>query len=364
MLENYLQAWLPIMTKWNERVLFIDAFAGPGEYKCGERGSPVIALQAFINHNARMRMQKDIHFLFIEKKRERYDHLVRVLEEFKNDLPRNCKYSVVNSTFDVTLTSELDRIERQRKHRPPSFVMIDPFGVSETPMWTIGRILGNPKSEVFISFMYEWINRFKDHPSFAQHLDELFGCSEWRNGIDFPKEVDKKAFLHGLYKSQLKKNGAQYVVSFELYEGKRHVYTIFFGTNDLTGCDKMKQAIWKIAPFGDYKFKSGILNQYTLGESGVDFSLFENSLLERFAGQGWQKIESVEDFVKSDATHFHSGHLKRKTLRPMESAGKVEVKEGTRKQAGGYPQGTLLRFGKNLAEGRSTVKQMPLFPSP
>ena len=98
-LENYMQAWLPIMTKWNERVLFIDAFAGPGEYERGERGSPVIALQAFINHNARMGMRKDIHFLFIEKKKERYDHLGRVLEDFKSELPRNCKYSVINSTL-------------------------------------------------------------------------------------------------------------------------------------------------------------------------------------------------------------------------------------------------------------------------
>ena len=62
------------------------------------------------------------------------------------------------------------------------FVMIDPFGVSETPMTTIGRILQNPKSEVFISFMYEWINRFKDHPNFAKHLDDLFGCPDWRQG--------------------------------------------------------------------------------------------------------------------------------------------------------------------------------------
>ena len=31
-LQYYMQAWLPIMTTWNGRVLFIDAFAGPGEY--------------------------------------------------------------------------------------------------------------------------------------------------------------------------------------------------------------------------------------------------------------------------------------------------------------------------------------------
>ena len=66
-LENYLQAWLPIMTKWNERVLFIDAFAGPGEYERGERGSPVIALQALIEHRALKQMRNEIVFLFIEK---------------------------------------------------------------------------------------------------------------------------------------------------------------------------------------------------------------------------------------------------------------------------------------------------------
>lgn len=32
-LRHYLNAWLPIMLRSNERVLYIDAFAGPGEYQ-------------------------------------------------------------------------------------------------------------------------------------------------------------------------------------------------------------------------------------------------------------------------------------------------------------------------------------------
>lgn len=39
-LRRYFEAWLPIMVKWNNRVLFIDGFAGPGEYSKGEDGSP------------------------------------------------------------------------------------------------------------------------------------------------------------------------------------------------------------------------------------------------------------------------------------------------------------------------------------
>src|SRR5437868_3544213 len=45
-LRAYLDAWLPIMARWNGRILFIDGFAGPGEYSTGEDGSPIIALKA------------------------------------------------------------------------------------------------------------------------------------------------------------------------------------------------------------------------------------------------------------------------------------------------------------------------------
>ena len=363
-LENYMQAWLPIMTKWNERVLFIDAFAGPGEYTKGEPGSPVIALRALIDHNFRPRMQNQIIFQFIEMNRKRSDHLKGVLAKLERDLPQNCRYSVVNSTFDETLTNALNQSDRQQRgHLPPAFVMIDPFGVSGVPMKTIGRILRNPKSEVFISFMYRDINRLREHPNFEKHLDELFGCPEWRRGFCIEDGANRKRFFYDLYSDQLKKNDAVQVLYFELYKGQRLIYAIFFATKSLDGCDKMKQAIWKIDPLGGFKFKSGLLNQLTLGEEAVDFGLLERSLMDRFFDKGWQKIEILEDFIKSDATPFHSSHLRRKALVPMEAAGKIEVKQGTRKQRGGYPQGTELRFVKNLDEERPTVKQMPLFGS-
>ena len=211
-------------------------------------------------------------------------------------------------------------------------------------MTTIGRILQNPKSEVFISFMYEWINRFKDHPNFEKHLDELFGCPEWREGIDMADGEERKEFFYRLYREQLKEYGARYVVSFELYEGEQLVYAIFFATKNLEGCDKMKKAIWSIAPFGNFKFKSGFLHQFTLGSSVIDFGPLKRALLDKFSGRGWQRIERVIDFVKSDETPFHSSHLKMKTLKPMEASGRVEVKEGTRKRPGTYPKGTILRF--------------------
>ena len=64
-LRRYWEAWLPIMTKYNQRVLYIDGFAGPGSYAGGEDGSPLIALKSARDHHARPK--SEVAFIFIEK---------------------------------------------------------------------------------------------------------------------------------------------------------------------------------------------------------------------------------------------------------------------------------------------------------
>ena len=348
-LRQYLDAWLPIMRQSNARVLFIDAFAGPGKYSGGEDGSPIIALRALIGHNAQGIMKGEINFLFIEKEPDRCDHLIRVVQEIEEQRPENCNISVRNSTFDDTLSEVLDQIDLQNAQLAPSFVMVDPFGVSGTPMSLLERILKNPKTELYVSFMYESINRFTAHENFEKPLDELFGCPDWRDGLNIEDPTLKKDFFYGLYKGQLKESGAKHVLQFELYEGNRLVYAIFFATQNVLGCDKMKQAIWKVAPFGDYRFRGSLTDQLTFGVNVVDFTLLEQALHKEFGTKGWIRIEDVQRFVMSDQTEFHSGHLKQKTLVPMENKGEVEVKEGTRKRLNSYPNGCLLRFIKPLA---------------
>ena len=227
-LKNYMDAWLPIMGRWNGRVLFIDAFAGPGEYSGGEAGSPIIALHALINHGARQRMTNEFFYLFIESDFQRSQHLRNLLSNMNHQIPSNCTYDVINSTFDETLTHELDRIEEQRSNLAPALVMFDPFGVSETPMTTIARILANPKAEVYISFMYSFINRFLENPAFEPHLDELFGSKRWREAIDIRDPESRKRFIYDLYRDQLKSSGANQVLHVEMYDGDRLVYAIFF----------------------------------------------------------------------------------------------------------------------------------------
>ena len=350
-----MEAWLPIMTSRNERVLFIDAFAGPGKYSDGEPGSPVVALNALIEHRAKAQIRSHISYYFIEKREDRSRHLEEVLGNLRGKLPPNCSYRVINSTFYRTLTNILDSADRQNARLPPVFVMIDPFGVSGTPMRVIGRIMKNSRSEVYVSFMSRDINRFSGHDYNEKHLDGLFGCPYWRQGIDMPDGKERIDFFYGLYERQLKANGARQVVRFDLYEGQQLVYAIFFGTKSLDGSDKMKQAIWKVDPFGTFNFRGSQLGQYTLGPSFANFDLLKEELLLKFGTQQWHKIEDVEDFVKSDATNFHSLHLKRMTLAPMEKDGKIDVERPPDRRRGSFASGTRIRFNE-------AVDSPPLHP--
>ena len=130
---------------------------------------------------------------------------------------------------------------------------------------------------------------------------------------------------------------------FDLYEGGRLVYAIFFGTQHDKGCDVMKRAIWKVVPFGDFAFRGSKDKQLLLGVDQPDYAPLMDILCNEFDGKGWVSITTVEQFMMCDRVEYHSGHT-RKALKPMEADGRLEVKDGTRKRKGTYPKGALLRF--------------------
>ena len=322
--------------------MFVDAFAGPGEYKNGELGSPVIALNALAEHSSQNMMTGQMDYVFIEERADRFVHLEDVIDRQRRtgSIPSICRIGMFNDKFAHVLPKLLASI---RSERTPTFVMIDPFGITGVGMELIRDLMDYPSTEVYVSFMYEFMNRFKGHPNFEPHLDDLFGCPDWRQGIDMPEGKARKSFFYGLYRKQLKLSGARHVLNFELYEGNQLKYALFFATQSDQGCDKMKQAMWKVAPLGGYSFRSDTLGQLSFESRVVDFNELERALIDEFGMNQPIKIESIEEFMCSDKVLFHSSHLKSR-LAGMEQALTLIVDQSPRKRRGGFPPGTLLHF--------------------
>lgn len=340
-LKSYLDAWLPIVLNTYKRALFVDGFAGPGGYKGGEHGSPIIALKALSEHAHHSIMNGQMDYVFVEEDAKRFRHLKRAIDSEGSSLPSFCNVTTFNKPYHTVFPDLIELLEADSA--VPAFVMIDPFGVSGVHMEQVAALMAYPSTEVYISFMYREINRFASEPEFTEHLDRLFGSPDWRDALDTEDPNARRISFHNTYECELRRAGAEHVLPFELFDGNRHIYTLFFATQNSQGCNKMKQAMWKVAPFGDFRFKGGMDRQFILGPDIFDNSPLKIDLLSKFGTDKFVKVESVERYMRTDRTPYHTGHYK-KALADLEREERIIVKEGTRKKKGFFPAGTVFKF--------------------
>ena len=343
-LRRYFEAWLPIMSSRNGRVLYIDGFAGPGKYSQGEDGSPLIILKAARDHT--YKVEAELMCLFVEADTDRYEHLKSVLAETSPSLPKNVAFEAICGTFDEHLAQVFDELQKQKEQIAPTLAFIDPFGFTHTPFSTVAKILENKQCEVLVNFMYEEVNRFLSLPNHSGDYDRLFGTREWREALGKPTPDTRRRFLHDLYLKQLK-TVAKYARSFEmLNQGNRTDYFLFFASNNLRGLEKMKESMWRVDPDGQFQFSdftTDVSDQLLLFKNEPDYDTLRSMIRSRFGGR---EVEIVQlgDWVISE-TPFLRTHIKTKVLAPMEKEGALSVpnpKQGRRSCT--YPEGTVVRF--------------------
>lgn len=335
-LTRYLDAWFPILASWNTKVLFIDGFAGPGRYEDGEPGSPLLAIDA-ASKRQNMLKNSTVMFLFNESDKPRHDELATQLEDA--ELPDNFQVYLEHGQF-VDLA---DRLVANRGDRSfvPTFAFVDPFGWAGIPLELIAKLVRDKRSELFILFSFNSVNRWLDHPNQQTNMQQLFGCDDYRraNGM---QPNDRKEYLASLYEQQLKNLGQfLYVSRFEMIEKNgRTSYFLYHCTRSVKGLEVMRSAMWKIDPNRGCQFSDRIAGLEQLFQGPLTLDL-DDRLLSRFAGQR-VPIKTLQDFVLTD-TPFAPEHLKKPTLKPMQEDGRIVDVVGQKKK-GTFPPGAEVVF--------------------
>ena len=341
-LRRYLKAWFPILNKWNQRIVYIDGFCGPGRYKGGERGSPLIALDVATFH--RQAMSGELVFRFIDERKDRILHLEQELQGCQ--IPAHFKVQPESGKFHEKLGMVLDSMEAKGSNLAPTFAFIDPFGFSGIPFTLIERLLKQERCEAFITFMVDAINRFLEHPkgTVVQHIVDTFGTDEAiRIAESSGNRIDK---LRTLYQEQLQQV-ANFVRYFKISNQQdRPQYYLFFATNHELGHLKMKEAMWRVDTVGEFRFSDATNpNQFVLFESDPTVILAKE-LGDHFRGQGMISVEAVRKYVEND-TAYLTKHMK-KVLWQEESAGKIKAEAkkagGQKRKANTYPDDARITF--------------------
>ena len=349
-LRFYLQAWFPILSTGGfPRIVYIDGFAGPGRYAGGEEGSPLVALNAALKQPLPLR--SIIEFHFVELDPQCLARLEHEIESLRPELQQRPNVQVTihkEQNFAEAYDRICPRLGEDRR-TVPTFALIDPFGFSGIPYGLISRLLSKNKCEVLITFVVDAINRWLTHPDahIRSHIIETFGTDA---AIAIAEGAgDRAIHLKNLYQQQLGKV-AQFVRYFEMRDSKdRVVYYLFFASNNSLGHLKMKEAMWKVDPLGDFRFSDSTNPNQQVLFSNPSVEPLVTDLDSRFLGVAQIPIKQVETYVQ-DKTPYLRKHMT-EALTQLESDGRLKVAElktnDKRRRSGTYPNDALLSFQKH-----------------
>ena len=344
-LKAYLAAWFPILSSWSKKVVYVDGFAGPGLYKGGEFGSPIIALNAAVNHATKQ--QGEFVLIFVEKDPSRYQHLAEILEQRKKALPGNITIRPIQREFAPYWEQIIDDLNANRRKMPPCFAFIDPFGVTEIPFRVVEKHMAHKKAEVFITFMDSTIRRFVSQ--MPGQINDLIGNPKAAAILQETRGTDRIAKARKLYAASLKKC-AKFVWFFEMRNKKNEViYDLFFATNHSKGLSVMKAAMWKADEAQGFAFSDGINPKMGVLFSDDPQDKLSKHLARHFSG----RVINTEKIIQytEDETPYLSTHA-REAMKLLENTGKIEVDSkkgnGATRRKGSFPEGVVVRFPKTV----------------
>lgn len=150
LLEKYLQPYCYKLGSWNKEIIYVDGFAGPGIYRDGSRGSPLIAAdwaRRFQRENRRFILR----CISVEQNKAYFEELCRHTSELEE------KRLVFNfqGKFEDLIEPILGVIEGF-----PAFFFIDPFGLSPIKFDVLKPILEREVStELLVNFSLKGLQR-------------------------------------------------------------------------------------------------------------------------------------------------------------------------------------------------------------
>ena len=150
-LKKYLQPYCYKLGSWNKEIFYVDGFAGPGVYKDGDIGSPLIAVD-WAKRFQQERRPFTLRCLNIEQNKKFFDQL----REYTLELEIEGLVKNFHGAFEDKIENILGIIRDS-----PAFFFIDPFGMSPLKFEVLKPILERKakSTELLMNFSVKGLQR-------------------------------------------------------------------------------------------------------------------------------------------------------------------------------------------------------------
>jgi len=340
--RRYVYLWFSILgSRPGKSLVYIDGFAGPGEYTNSTQGSPLAALAAAkgaLERPGSGLRSKECCFLFVEKRKEFAEHLRTLISS--TTWPGQLKWEVQEGTFEEKVGGFLDHIKQERQQLAPTFAFVDPFGATGLPFKVVSDILSYPSCEVLVNLDSDGIGRLVTAQNIEKnrdHLDAIFGDNTWISELDpaLPMRELTPRIL-ALYKQRLHSlQNVKYVFAFAMNtrEGQLNYHLVFASQHPL-GLEKMKEAMKAVDKSGTYSFSDDSVGQELLPFDFDAPKVWAERMRKALSG-AWLGYQEFQDYALNETPFVNPKSM----LRHLFGEDRVQVEwEGTPPRRGSFPE--------------------------
>jgi three-Cys-motif partner protein len=304
-LRRYLGAWLTILGRGQKRTKFrhkllvlLDGFAGRGRYMKGQPGSPAIMFEE-ATQVADAGHAEEVLIRCSEPNATNFGILKEVCDGLTHERVR---IAATQEKFQ-DIADRLVGYLAKESPSPPTFVMVDPYGVRGVRLETLRQLLDFRRLEVLLTFMVRDPARFLKEENYAEPLTELFGGRAWRDCEDSENRAE---CLMLRFREVVTPDIAKYAIPFLVFEDERRVplyYLIHLTNNDL-GMRKMKEVM--VRKSGSMTFwpvtveDPNQLGFEELQSEQPPYPSLQKRLCEKYAGQSMTFVELLNDDYPHD----------------------------------------------------------------
>jgi len=258
---KYFSAWAQVIVSASKgrqnRIAYMDLFAGPGKYKDDTPSTPVLVLQHAIK-NARLRR------MLVTVFNDKIPEFAQSLKDVISSIPgiETLKFPPQVKNLEVG-QKIVDAFEETRLI--PTLLFVDPWGYKGLSVALIVSVLRNWGCDCIFFFNYNRVNAGLNNEFVREHMDDLFGeqrAQTIRQKLAGLEPEEREALIIEELSLALNEMGIAYVLpfTFKTEQGNRTSHHLIFASKHFKGYEIMKEIMAKesseqdqgIASFGYY----------------------------------------------------------------------------------------------------------------
>lgn len=302
--RRYLGCWMGKVCRRFPMASIVDAFAGPGGYRDGPDGSPLVIAKTFMEHVHRERFNT-LRLLCVEQRADRRDYLQGLMTSLA--APPQLEVTVFPAGGVGERFSEVSTAAHVGARRVPTLWILDPFDYSSMPFELVRACLRNPHDEVLITVFVDELYRFCEdatkHEAFTRH----FGGQHWRTALEVSGQAPRKTALMDAYQQGLESLPGVTAHRLEVAcTNETPRYALMFATHHAKGLECFTSTAWALDPY----LGRGVHEQRIGMDTLFDDAPEVNPLRSWVVAQAGRAVSFRELSAQAARQKFKDSHLR------------------------------------------------------